>query len=74
MGTACGGAGDVSRVGGGLLLGKACTRGHEGEDEGIGDECPKDLAGMLGFAHPRLVADPAFVDCGWIDHWMCLTN
>ena len=40
-------------VGGGLLLGKACTRSHEGEDEGTGEKCPKELACMLGSAHPH---------------------
>lgn len=62
------------RVGRGLLLGKACTRGHEGEDEGTGEECPKDLADMLGTAHPRLVDEPAFMDRTCIDYRMSLAN
>jgi len=62
------------RVCGGLLLGKACTRCHEGENEDAGDECPMELAGMLESAHPRLVAEPAFVDRACIDYWMPLAN
>jgi hypothetical protein len=59
------------RVGGGaLLLCEARTRCHEGE----GEERPKELAGMLGSAHPRLVAEPALGGRLCLDYWMRLTN
>jgi hypothetical protein len=44
------------------------------EDEGTGEKCPKELAGMLGSAHPRLVAEPPIADWACIDYWMRLTN
>ncbi len=61
-------------VGGGALLRKAPTRRHEGEDDGTGEERPKEFACMLTPAHPRRVAEPAFVDRAWINYWMPLTN
>ena len=33
-----------------------------------------ELAGMLESAHPRLVAESAFVDRACIDYWMPLAN
>lgn len=74
MGAACDGPGDVGASAEVALLGIACIRGHEGEDEGTCEECPKELAGMLGSAHIRLVADPAFVDRACVDFWMLLAN